>query len=262
MSRVEFSISGRVATIVINRPEVRNAFDPATLFELSEAFDEVEKRGDVWLAVLTGAGEKAFCAGRDLKRLAATSEHESERRKDEALLARSTRFTDRYDFPKPVIASLNGSAFGGGLELALACDIIVAADHAQLGLPEPRRGLIALAGGVHRLARQLPLKQAMGYLLTGRAMSADEAFRLGLVNEVVPAPDLEAATGRWVNDILACAPLAVRATKECVMRGLDYPLAEAAGGDYAWEERRRASRDAIEGPRAFAEKRAPVWTGN
>lgn len=261
MERIDLSVEGRVATVVINRPEVRNAFDPATLFELSEAFDTIEARDDIWIAVLTGAGDQAFCAGRDLKRLALTSRDEAERRIDDDVLARSTRFTDRFRFPKPVIAALNGSAYGGGLELALACDIIVAAEHARLALPEPRRGLIALGGGVHRLARQIPLKQAMGYLLTGREMTAAEAERLGLVNEVVPHAELAQATRSWVDDILACAPLAVRATKECVMRGLDFPLAEAARHEYEWERRRRASRDAVEGPRAFAEKRPPVWTG-
>ncbi|MDE0681185.1 MAG: enoyl-CoA hydratase-related protein [Gammaproteobacteria bacterium] len=126
---------------------------------------------------------------------------------------------------------------------------------------EPRRGLIAMAGGVHRLPRQLPLKIAMGHLLTGRDMSAARAAELGLVNDVVPKSELDAVVGSYVDDILACAPLAVRATKECVMRGLDYSLAEAATRDYEWEQRRLASDDAKEGPKAFAEKRSPVWTG-
>ncbi|MXW44462.1 MAG: hypothetical protein F4109_01755 [Gammaproteobacteria bacterium] len=118
-----------------------------------------------------------------------------------------------------------------------------------------------MAGGVHRLPRQLPLKIAMGHLLTGRDMSAARAAELGLVNDVVPKSELDAVVGSYVDDILACAPLAVRATKECVMRGLDYSLAEAATRDYEWEQRRLASDDAKEGPKAFAEKRSPVWTG-
>lgn len=262
MGCIELNIEGHVATLVINRPEVRNAFDPATIFELSEAFDTLETRDDIWIVVLTGAGDQAFCAGRDLKRLAVTSRDEAERRRDEDLLSHSTRFTDRFHFCKPVIAALNGSAYGGGFELALACDIVVAADHARLALPEPRRGLIALGGGVHRLARQIPLKRAMGYLLTGREMTATEAMHLGLVNEVVPSAGLADATQRWVDDILACAPLAIRATKECVMRGLDFPLPDAMSREYVWERRRLYSRDAVEGPRAFAEKRPPVWTGD
>lgn len=261
MKNVDITVVGRVATITINRPEVRNALHPEALYELSNALDQVEERDSIWVAVLTGAGDEAFCAGRDLKRLAATADDETKRLEDEDLLARSTRLTDRFYYSKPIIARLNGSAYGGGLELALACDIIVAADHARLGLPEPRRGLIAMAGGVHRLPRQLPLKIAMGHLLTGRDMSAARAAELGLVNDVVPKSELDTVVRLYVDDILTCAPLAVRATKECVMRGLDYSLAEATTRNYEWEQRRLASDDAKEGPKAFAEKRPPVWTG-
>ncbi|MEJ2131356.1 MAG: enoyl-CoA hydratase-related protein, partial [Gammaproteobacteria bacterium] len=163
--------------------------------------------------------------------------------------------------PKPVIARLNGLALGGGLELALACDIIVAADHAELGLPEPRRGLVAGGGGMHRLVRQMGLKQAMGYMLTGRHMSAQRAYEVGLVNQVVPLGELDEAVDAWVEDIVRCAPLSVRATKECAMKGLDNPLPEAFFADYEWEKKRRESEAAREGPRAFAEKREPHWQG-
>jgi len=261
MRFLKLELAGRVATITINRPEVRNALHPQALFELSAAIDRVEQDPDIWIAVLTGTGEEAFSAGRDLKRLAVTSQDPAERLRDEELLSRSTRFTDRYYFAKPVIARLNGSALGGGLELALACDIIIAANHVRLGLPEPKRGLIAGAVGVHRMVRQVPLKQAMAYLLTGRDMSAQRAYELGLVNEVVPGGRLDAAVESWVNDILACAPLAVRATKESAMRGLDMSLAEANRHAYQWEQRRVVSNDEMEGPRAFAEKRAPRWEG-
>jgi enoyl-CoA hydratase/carnithine racemase len=261
MEFIDLRIDGHLATVTINRPEVRNALHPAALFELSEAFDHIEQDDDVWVAILTGAGEQAFCAGRDLKRLAQTSHDEQARLADEKLLAASTRLTDRFYFPKPIIARLNGSAYGGGLELALACDIIVAVDHARVGLPEPKRGLIAMAGGVHRLSRQIPLKPAMAFLLTGRDMSAATGMELGLINDLVSRDDLDAVVQSYVDDILACAPLAVRATKECVMRGLDYPLAEAATREYDSENKRLLSDDAKEGPRAFAEKRAPVWKG-
>ena len=169
--------------------------------------------------------------------------------------------TNRFDLFKPIIARVNGFALGGGLEMALACDLIVAADHAELGLPEPRRGLIAGALGVHRLPRALPLKAAMGHLLTGRHMTAQRGYELGLVNEVVPLAQLDAAVESWVADIIRCAPLSVRATKEASMRGLEMTLPEAAGARYEWEMRRRASEDSVEGPRAFAEKRTPNWTG-
>ena len=261
MDFLQYSVADHVARITINRPEVRNALHPAAYYEFSQVCDRVEADDDIWLAVLTGSGDQAFSAGRDLKRLAVTSHDENERRLDDELMAKTRRLTDRFDFAKPIIARLNGSAFGGGLELALACDIIVAVDHARLGLPEARRGLIAMAGGVHRLPRQIPLKIAMGHLLTGRSMSAQRAYELGLVNEVVPSGQLDAAVQSWVDDILACAPLAVRATKQCVLQGLMHPLPEAMQQEYQWELRRQQSEDALEGPRAFAEKRKPVWRG-
>ena len=156
---------------------------------------------------------------------------------------------------------VNGYALGGGLEVAMACDIIVAADHAEFGLPEPRRGLIAGSAGVHRLPRQIGLKPAMGYMLTGRHMSAMRAYELGLVNDVVPAADLESTVQGYVDDIIRCAPLAVRATKEAAISGLDYPLAQAFYTKYEAEVARQQSEDALEGPRAFAEKRPPDWQG-
>lgn len=253
---------GHVLYIRINRPEVRNALDPVTYHQLSLACDQLEQDPELWLGVLTGEGDQAFSAGRDLKQLAQMAEADEAQRQAEAQLwQRTRRLTDRFDFAKPLIARLNGSAHGGGLELALACDIIVAAEHAQLSLPEPRRGLIATAGGVHRLPRQIGLKAAMGYLLTGRAMTAQRGYELGLINEVVPAHLLDEAVEQWVADILACAPLAVRATKACAMQGLDLPLAEAVAERYAAEQQRQASADSLEGPRAFAEKRKPQWRG-
>lgn len=253
---------GHVLTIRIDRPEVRNALDPQTYHELSLALDELDADPDLWVGVLTGSGGQAFSAGRDLKQLASmTNATEAERMAEAALWQRTTRLTDRFEFAKPLIARLNGSAHGGGLELALACDIIVAAEHAQLSLPEPRRGLIATAGGVHRLPRQIGVKAALGYLLTGRAMSARRGYELGLVNQVVPADALDAAVAEWVADILACAPLAVRSTKQCVMRGLDHPLPVAMQLRYPAEHIRLTSQDSLEGPRAFTEKRPPRWQG-
>ncbi len=163
---------------------------------------------------------------------------------------------------KPIIARVNGFALGGGLELALACDIIVAADHVELGLPEPRRGLIAGAMGVHRLPRHIPYHVAMGHLLTGRPLSAARAYDLGLVNEVMPYAELDRAVDAWVADILACSPVAVRATKQSALNALHLPRREAQTLVAPWEARRRASLDAKEGPRAFSEKRAPRWSGS
>lgn len=239
-----------------------NALDPATYHALSIVLDEFEQDNDLWIAVLTGAGERAFSAGRDLKQLAAAATYDAKEKQAEAeLWAATRRLTDRFDMVKPIIARVNGLALGGGLELALACDIVIAADHATLGLPEPRRGLIAMAGGVHRLPRQIPQKVAMGHLLTGRPMTAKRAYELGLVNAVVPAADLDVEVEAWLADMLLCAPLSLRATKQSAMQGLCHPLAEAVASAYHCEEQRRASADALEGPRAFAERRVPAWAG-
>lgn len=257
-----FEVNGHVATITLNRPDAMNALNPELRWSLSQHFDEVERNDDIWIAIVNGAGDKAFCAGADLKHRAIERDASSEQKAHwQKLLDETTPLNERWYFPKPVIAKVNGFALGGGLELALGCDIIVAAEHAELGLPEPRRGLLAAGVGVHRLPRQIGLKVAMGYLLTGRHMSAARAYELGLVNQVVLAPDLDATVDEWVQDILRCAPLAVRATKEAAMRGLDKPLHEAHAAQYEWELSRRQSADALEGPRAFAEKRSPNWQG-
>ncbi len=257
-----FAVRDHVAYITLNRPEAMNSLNPELRWMLSTHFDEVERNDEIWLAVVTGAGERAFSAGADLKHRARERTATPEQRAEwQRMLDSTTPLNQRWAFPKPVIARVNGFALGGGLELALACDIIVAADHAELGLPEPRRGLIAGGVGVHRLPRQIGLKPAMGYLLTGRHMSAARAYELGLVNQVVPRSELDDAVNEWVRDILRCAPLAVRATKQAAMRGLDMPLPQAFYTEYEAETARQQSADALEGPRAFAEKREPNWQG-
>lgn len=262
MSVVEMHVSQHVAEITLNRPESMNALNPELRHALSDCWDEVERNDDIWVAVVTGAGERAFCAGMDLKhRARASAASPAQRQAWDEMQAQARPLNTRWHFPKPVIAKVNGFALGGGLELALSCDIIVAADHAEVGLPEPRRGLIAGGVGVHRLPRQMGLKAAMGYLLTGRHMSAQRAYELGLLNEVVPSTELDACVDGWVADILRCAPLAVRATKEAVMKGLDHTLSDAFASPYEAETIRANSQDAIEGPKAFAEKRTPDWQG-
>ena len=162
---------------------------------------------------------------------------------------------------KPIIAAIRGYALGGGLELAMACDIVVAADTATLGLPEVKRGIIAGGGGVHRLPRQLPLKIAMGYLLTGKNISAEEAQRWGLVNEVVPAAEVMDAARRWASEITEAAPLSVRASKQAAMSGLEMSLEEAYNTAFPATQALRGSNDSREGVAAFAERRKPNWTG-
>ncbi|HAK53684.1 MAG TPA: enoyl-CoA hydratase [Gammaproteobacteria bacterium] len=257
-----FEVRDRVAYITLNRPEAMNSLNPELRWSLSQHFDEIENNDDIWIGVITGEGERAFCAGMDLKHGAAQLDASDEQKAEwQKMQDETLSITERWHFPKPLIAKVNGYALGGGLEIALACDIIVGADHAELGLPEPRRGLIPGAVGVHRLPRQMGLKVAMGYLLTGRHMSAQRAYELGLFNQVVPSDELDAAVDEWVADILRCAPLAIRAVKEASMRGLDVTLADAFNTPYESEIARRNSEDAIEGPRAFAEKRTPNWQG-
>lgn len=245
---------GRLAVVTINRPERMNALHPPASFELHEIWNDFENDPEVWIGILTGAGEKAFSAGNDLKY---TAEHGM------GMVRRAeTGFggiTARTTCWKPIIAAVNGFALGGGFEMALACDLIIAADHARLGLPEPRVGLMAGAGGVHRLPRMIPHKIAMGYMLTGRHMTAQEAQRWGIVNEVVPLADLMPTVDKWANEILECAPLSVRASKQAALMGLGHPLDIALRLNYSEDTAMRRSEDTVEGPRAFAEKRKPNW---
>lgn len=251
----EYEKNGHVATITINRPERMNAVHPPAAEELSLIWDDALEDDNTWVIVLTGSGEKAFSAGNDLKY---TAEHGFPKKRIKGGFG---GLTDRTDIWKPTIAAVNGFALGGGFEMALACDIIVAADHAKLGLPEPKVGLAAAAGGVHRLPRQMPLKIALGYMLTGKHMSAEEGHRWGIVNEVVSLSELKTTVKRWTDEIQECAPLSVRATKQCAMMGSGLTLGEAFSKPYPALKKMMNSADVVEGPRAFAEKRKPNWQG-
>jgi enoyl-CoA hydratase/carnithine racemase len=261
-ARVRYEKDGAVARVTLDRPHVLNALDRATHEELAAVWDDIEKDDSLWVGVLTGAGDKAFCAGQDLKelgeRLRSGPVHSSLGSRG---LPGHPRLTDRFTMAKPIVARVNGLALGGGLELALACDVVVAAEHAFFGLPEARLGLVPGAGGVFRLTRQAPFRTALGHLLTGRRFTAAQALGWGLVNDVVPAADLDACVAGWVSDILACAPLAVRAVKQLAHESAELPLPAAFTAGYEWEKRRAASEDAREGPLAFLERRAPVWKG-
>lgn len=249
---------GRIAYVTINRPEVMNALHADASRELSGIWTDFRDDDEAWIAILTGAGERAFSAGNDLKVTAAGGGSAATMG---PVLGGFGGITNRFDIAKPIIAAVNGVAMGGGLEMALACDIIVAEEHARLALPEPRVGLMAGAGGVHRLPRHIPQKIAMGYMLTGKHMSAEEAHRWGLANEVVPKGQSVAAAERWAAEIMACAPICVRATKEASLNGMDMPLELTMSRSFEWTQRMRVSEDTKEGPRAFAEKRPPNWQG-
>lgn len=247
-----------IAYVTINRPEVMNALHYDANVELSQVFNDFKQDDESWVAIYTGAGQKAFSAGNDLK---ATAAAEARGEKPALLSVPFGGITSNFACDKPIIAAVNGFALGGGFEIALACDLIIAVEYASFGQPEPRVGFIAGAGGMHRLPAQIPLKQAMGMLLTGRKITAQEAYRLGLVNEVVPAAQLMAAAERWANEIMECSPLSVRLTKEAVLSGLNLPVEEAMRQDLPRLQRLFSSQDFVEGPRAFAEKRKPRWTG-
>jgi crotonobetainyl-CoA hydratase/dehydration protein DpgD len=251
-----------VARITINRPEVRNAINTPAHKEWSDLLDEAEADDDVHVVVVTGVGDKSFCAGRDLKYMSSMRQQSPEAQaEDAALMDQVTKLIERFHYAKPLIARVNGIALGGGFEVAMACDLVVAADHVQFGLPEPRRGIYAGGGGVHRLPRQIPLKLAMEYLLTSRTMSAARAMELGLVNDVVPYEDLDAAVDRLIDDMLLGAPLSIRATKQATMMGLDMNLPDAFYNEFPAVTEMSQSEDAREGPLAFAEKRTPIWKG-
>ena len=253
MEFIKIECRDQVTTITLKRPEVMNAIHPRMHFELEAAFDAFAADDAQRICVITGAGEKAFCAGSDLKAL---KEHKGYPKSGYAGLIK------RFDLEKPLIAAVNGLAFGGGFELVLACDIVIAADHATFALPEPLVGAVALGGGLHRLPRQIGLKAAMGMVLTGRKITAQQAFAYGLVNDVVALDELMPTVNAWCKDILRASPMSVRASKATLMQGLDEPSLEAAlknQEDYVSYKAWADSDDAREGPKAFAEKRPPKW---
>jgi len=249
---------GRILTVTIDRPERMNALHWMANAELAAVFDDFVSDPELWVAIITGAGDRAFCAGNDLK-------YQAQEAGGELNAGPRTGFaglTARYDCSKPIIAAVNGVAMGGGFEIALACDLIIASDKAIFALPEPRVGLAALAGGIHRLPRLIGLKRAMGKMLTGRRVSAEEGERMGFVNEVTRPDELMDAARRWADQIVECAPLSVRATKQAALAGLRHGMIEDAMAEhYPAIGELFKSADFIEGPLAFAEKRPPKWQG-
>ena len=241
-------------TVTLNRPERLNAMHPPGNAELGEVFDEFTADDDMWVAIVTGAG-RGFCAGNDLR-------YQAEGGRWMPTPMGFGGLTSRFDLLKPVIAAVNGVSMGGGFEIALACDIIIASERAVFALPEPKVGLAALAGGLNRLARQIGSKRALGMILTGRHVSAEEGRELGFVNSVVPHDTLMDEARDWARQICECAPLSIRASKDVVYRSLDTAsLEDSMRTHYDSVTAMRDSEDFIEGPKAFAEKRGPNWKG-
>ncbi len=251
-------VNGHVLEVTINRPDVMNALHPPSHKEFDEVWNEFAQDDDLWVGIVTGAGDRAFSAGNDLKYQASGG--------DRSMGMPSSGFaglTSRFDLNKPIIAAVNGVSMGGGFEIALACDLIIASDNARFALPEPKVGLAALAGGMQRLPRQIGMKNAMGMMLTGRHVGAEEAKELGIVNEVVTQADLMDTARRWAKEIEACSPMSIRATKQVAYQSLDESDLEKSmqNADYSAVEDLLKSEDFVEGPVAFAEKRAPEWKG-
>lgn len=246
--------------VTINRPEVMNSISPPTSVELNHAFNAFDADPQAWICIVTGAGDRAFSAGNDLKFQA---EHGSDKMREimKDVKGGFAGIASRFDCYKPFIAAVNGLALGGGFEIALACDIIIAVEEATFGLPEPRVGLIPGAGGVHRLPRQIPYHLAQNMIMTSKRITAQEAMQYGIVSEIVPRADLLATAEKYAAEILLGAPLSIRACKEATLKGLTMSVEEAMNTAFPGQIAMRNSEDFVEGPRAFAEKRPPQWKG-
>lgn len=254
-----FERSGRMAIITLNRPEAMNAINAKIWIELSNALEELAHDPELWVGIITGAGDRSFCAGADLKEMSAGTLEPTEEMSKWGFAG-----IVRHHISKPIIAAVNGFALGGGTEIALSCDLVVSSEKASFGLPEVKLGIVAGAGGLLRLPRQIPLKVAMHAILTGEPISALEAERWGLVNQVVPHDQVLEAAKALAEKIIANDPVAVMTSKEIVYRGLDQSLNFPPD---AWKVNEeyiaimKKSEDDKEGRRAFAKKRQPGWKG-
>jgi enoyl-CoA hydratase/carnithine racemase len=248
---------GPAALLILHRPEAANALSRALVGDLRAALAALQQPPQPAAVILTGQGDKAFCAGADLRERRSLSLEETR------LFLRdlNSLMEEIAGFPRPVLAALNGSAFGGGLELALACDLRLCVEGAQMGLPEVRLGIIPGAGGTQRLSRLCGVAAAKELALTGRRIDAVRALALGLVNAVVPAAALRAEALSWAQEIALCAPLAVAQAKRAIDDGFGRPLAEGLAVERAAYEVVLGSADRDEGLAAFAEKRKPSWRG-
>lgn len=247
---------GHLTIVTLNRPQAMNALHYEADLELDQVWNDFAADPEQWVGIVTGVGDRAFSTGNDLKVHATKG-------KREFPPGGFAGLTTRFDLDKPVIAAVNGIAMGGGFELALACDVIVAAENTFFALPEPRVGLAPLAGGLQYLPRAIGMPRAMGILLTGRRVPAQEAFELGFVTAVAPAGGALDAARAWAQQMLECSPVALRAIKQVARKTLLDDRFEQnfrQARDFPAVQRLYASEDYREGPRAFAEKRKPAWT--
>lgn len=249
---INYEKEGRIATITIDRPEAMNAMNVQAWQELHEALIKFRDDPEVWVGIITGSGEKAFCAGADIKDLLPFLK----KNRDTPWSVPPTHMRG-LDLWKPLVAAINGLALGGGLEIALGCDIRIASENARLGVPEVTLGLIPGWGGTQRLPRMIPWCKAAEMLLMGKPIDAQEAYRIGLVNKVVPLAELMTTAKEWANALCRSGPLAVRAAKEAMIRGTSMPLEEGLRLENALFAYVLSTEDYIEGSTAFMEKRRP-----
>lgn len=261
MDEVLYEQRGHIAYITLNRPEAMNALNTPLRRLLLESFTRFRDSEEAWVAIVTGSGDRAFCAGADLKEMSRSNRALHEGAVDHFWDPETPSFNRGLRIWKPVIAAVNGYCLAGGLELALACDIRIAAEHATFALTEVMRGILPGGGGTQRLPRLIPFGVALEMLFTGERISAAEAYRVGLVNHVVPAEDVLPAAERLAERILQNAPLSLRAIKESAYRGADVSLDEGLRIEGLLSRIIRTTTDSVEGPTAFAEKRPAAWKG-
>ena len=251
---IDYKKEGRIAIFTINRPEAMNAMNMEALRELSKAMANFRDDPELWVGIITGAGERAFCGGADIKdTLPFMKEHGGEEGAFPPSIMRG------FELWKPLVAAINGLAVGGGLEIALSCDIRIASETARLGTPEVNLGLIPGWGGTQRVPRMVPWCKAAEILLMGRPIDAQEAYRIGLVNKVVPQAEVMPTAKEWAQAICQAAPLAVRAVKEAMVRGYNMSLEDGLRLENSLVAYIMGTEDFTEGTTAFVEKRKPVY---